>query len=228
MSLPTPRAILFDWDNTLVNTWPVIHEAMIATFIAMGQEPWTLDQTKARVRKSMRDAFPALFGDRWEEAGDVYQKHYRANHLGKLHPLPHSQDVLQRIRDLGLFCGVVSNKKGPTLRQEVEHIGWNKFFDSVIGSDDAARDKPHADPVHLTFDKSHIKSGSDVWFIGDSDIDLECAINSGCTAILFGDAAASHPEYTATHFQGQAYHAHVYNHEQILDLLKPGKKATAI
>jgi len=219
MSLPAPRAILFDWDNTLVNTWPVIHEAMVATFIAMGQEPWTLEETKAKVRKSMRDAFPALFGDDWEKAGEIYQQHYRAHHLGKLHPLPLSHDVLKRIKEMGLFCGVVSNKKGPTLRQEVEHIGWGPYFQSIIGSDDARRDKPHADPVHLTFDKSHIQSGSDVWFIGDSDIDLECAMNTGCTAILFGESAKDHPDYTHTHYQGFPYHAYTHDHAQVLDLL---------
>lgn len=224
MTLPMPRAILFDWDNTLVNTWPVIHEAMVVTFEAMGHKPWTLEETKARVRRSMRDAFPDLFGERWQEAGEIYQKSYRATHLSKLQPLPLAQDVLARIREMGLFCGVVSNKKGPTLRQEVEHMGWAAYFNSIVGSDDAARDKPHPDPVHLTFEKSHISSGSDVWFIGDSDIDLECAMNSGCTAILYGESAHGHPEYTDTHFQGFPYHAHVHDHAQVLELLKSAVK----
>ena len=25
--IPAPKAVIFDWDNTLVNTWPVIHDA---------------------------------------------------------------------------------------------------------------------------------------------------------------------------------------------------------
>ena len=29
-----PRAAIFDWDNTLVDTWPVIHESMNATLYA--------------------------------------------------------------------------------------------------------------------------------------------------------------------------------------------------
>ncbi|HLJ20402.1 MAG TPA: HAD hydrolase-like protein, partial [Stellaceae bacterium] len=60
-----PRAILFDWDNTLVDSWPVIHEALVVTFEGMGHVPWTLEETKQRVRHSLRDAFPRLFGDRW-------------------------------------------------------------------------------------------------------------------------------------------------------------------
>ena len=219
VTLATPKAVLFDWDNTLVDTWPVIHEAMVATFEAMGQEPWTLEQTKARVRKSMRDAFPALFGDDWQKAGDIYQNYYKAHHLAKLQPLPQAKEVLERVKELGLFSCVVSNKKGPTLRLEVEHMGWGPLFDSIIGSDDAGRDKPHADPVHLAFKKTHIAPAADVWFVGDSDVDLECALNTGCTAILYGESAKDHPEYSQTHYQGFPYHAHVYNHQQMLDLL---------
>ena len=219
MSLLKPAAILFDWDYTLVDTWPVFHEAMVATFTAMGHEPWTLEQTKARVRKSMRDAFPELFGDQWQKAGDIYQTYYKTHHLAKLQPLKQALDVLKRVKELGLFNAVVSNKKGPTLRLEVEHMGWGKLFDSVIGSDDAGRDKPHADPVHLAFKQTHITPAKNVWFVGDSDVDLECAMNTGCTAILYGESAKDHPEYNATHFQGMPYHAHVHNHAEMLKLL---------
>jgi phosphoglycolate phosphatase len=220
MKLPSPKAIIFDWDNTLVDTWPVIHAAMVQTFGAMGHEPWTLEQTKERVKKSMRDAFPGLFGDRWEEAGKIYQQYYLATHLEKLVPLPGAAELLQAIKDLGIYTVVVSNKKGPTLRKEVQNMGWSQYFNKVVGSDDAARDKPHLDPVHMAFDKSGLVPGMDVWFIGDSDIDLECAMNAGCIAILYGESAKDHPDYSKTHFQGFPYHAHVHSHAQAVALLK--------
>ncbi len=219
MPLPAPKAILFDWDNTLVDTWPVIHQAMVKTFTHMGHTPWTLEETKEKVSKSMRDAFPELFGERWEEAGDVYQKSYRSIHLQHLHPLPLAKEVLQAVKEKGLFCGVVSNKKGPTLRIEVEHIGWAGFFDTTVGSDDAAKDKPHPEPVHFAFKQSHIKPAGYVWFVGDSNVDLEVAKNTGCTAILYGPEAKAHKEYTPTHFHGMPFHAHVHEHSELLKLL---------
>ena len=63
-----PRAVVFDWDNTLVDTWPVIHDSMNAALAAMGHAPWSFDETRERVRRSMREAFPEMFGARWEEA----------------------------------------------------------------------------------------------------------------------------------------------------------------
>ena len=47
-----PRAILFDWDNTLVDSWDTIHDALHHCFTQMGREPWTLAEVKARTRLS--------------------------------------------------------------------------------------------------------------------------------------------------------------------------------
>ncbi|MDX1975745.1 MAG: HAD hydrolase-like protein [Rickettsiales bacterium] len=218
-ALPTPEAIIFDWDNTLVNTWPIIHAALEATFIEMGLTPWSFDETRNRVRKSMRDSFPEIFGADWEKAGVIYQTHYRKQHLVNLEPLPKAQALLEHIKARKLHCVVVSNKKGPNLRQEIAHLGWEGYFETAVGADDAARDKPFCEPVLMAFDKSHIKPGPHVWFIGDSDIDLECAFNTGCTAILYGESAREHPQYTATHFLGHAYHLHVHHHDEIIALL---------
>src|SRR5208282_4381923 len=137
MKLPFPKAVIFDWDNTLVDTWPIIHAAINATLAEMGHEQWTFEQTKARVRKSMRDSFPGLFGPNWQKAGEFYQAQYRAIHLEHLKALPQAAEVLAKVKDKGLFSVVVSNKKGPNLRQEIEHLGWTKFFDTIVGSDDA-------------------------------------------------------------------------------------------
>jgi phosphoglycolate phosphatase len=217
--LPKPRAVIFDWDNTLVDTWPIIHEALAATFAEMQVPLWTLAQTQARVRKSMRDSFPEIFGEDWQKAGEIYQRHYRANHLKKLTALPLAAEVLEAVHKRGIYNVIVSNKKGPGLRLEVDHMGWRPLLNKIVSADDAARDKPHPDPVHLVFEESGIVPAADVWFIGDSEIDLECAKNTGCTAILYGTLAKNHPDYTASHYQGFPYHAHVHGHDETLKLL---------
>src|SRR5215470_9527926 len=49
-----PRALLFDWDNTLVDNWDIITEAMNAVYDAFGMARWTVAEAKARIRESMR------------------------------------------------------------------------------------------------------------------------------------------------------------------------------
>ncbi|MEI6986480.1 MAG: hypothetical protein WCK65_10140 [Rhodospirillaceae bacterium] len=36
-----PLAIIFDWDNTLVDSWECLHASINVTLVAMGQRPWT-------------------------------------------------------------------------------------------------------------------------------------------------------------------------------------------
>src|SRR5579884_366854 len=63
-----PRAVLFDWDNTLVDSWATIHHALNIVMTAMDMPQWSLAETKSRVRLSLRESFPRHFGARWEEA----------------------------------------------------------------------------------------------------------------------------------------------------------------
>lgn len=198
-SLGRPRALLFDWDNTLVDTWVSIHHALSLTFEAMGQQPWTLEETRARVRASARDTFPALFGERAEEATNFFYRTFEAEHLTRLRERDGAGDMLARLARSGFYLGVVSNKRGYLLRREAEHLGWSGYFRSLVGANDAARDKPSVDPVDLALDGSGIGRGAEVWFVGDTDIDLRCAVNAGCIPVLlrpeppedgeFGDAA---------------------------------------
>jgi phosphoglycolate phosphatase len=184
--MPRPRAILFDWDNTLVDSWATIHEARNIVMAAMGKPLWSLEETKQRARLSLRESFPRDFGERWEEAARIYLDAFRAIHLDRLSALPGRGELLRALADEGIFMGVVSNKTGALLRLEAERIGWSGVFGRIIGAGDAAADKPHAAPVRLALEPSGISTGEAVWLVGDTGVDIECARNSGCVPVLLG------------------------------------------
>ncbi|WP_340119046.1 HAD family hydrolase [Pelagibius sp. 7325] len=205
MSLPAPKAILFDWDNTLVDSWAVIHHAMTATFHAMGQRPWTLEETRQNVRQSARDSFPRLFGERADEATKVFYRTYEADHLSQLRALPGAGEMLAALAAADdLLLGVVSNKRGDILRLESAELGWDRFFSTVVGATDAACDKPSPEVVDFALRGSGIAAGPAVWFVGDTDIDILCARNAGCTAILLRAEAPG-----AEEFDGRPLGGHV-------------------
>lgn len=186
MTLPKPKAILFDWDNTLVDTWPVIHQALHETFIAMGHTPWTLEEVKERVKHSARDAFPPLFGDQWQRAADIYRDAYRSRNLQHLQPLPQADAVLRWFQQQNIPMGIVSNKVGDTLRRESAHLGWDRYFEALIGATDTAHDKPHPAPVQKALELMGLEASPDIWFMGDSTVDIEVAHRTGLTPILYG------------------------------------------
>lgn len=189
--LPRPRAILFDWDNTLVDSWTVIHAALNATLTAMGEATWTLADAKIRVRASARDSFPKIFGDRWQEAQRIYHDSFEATHLERLREMPGAGKMLAGLAEAGMYLGVVSNKKGRFLRAEAAHLDWARYFGRLVGATDARRDKPAVDPVDMALAGSGIARGPEVWFVGDADIDLACAVAAGCVPVLLrGDPPA--------------------------------------
>ena len=187
-NLKKPQAIIFDWDNTLVNTWPLIQQAINLTMAKMQMELWSLEKVRNTVHKSMRDSFPDIFGERWQEAGEIYRNSYSAINLDQLELLPNALTLLKKAQEKNILQFVVSNKIGSTLRREVKKLAVEKYFFSVIGALDAKADKPSNSPVEMALQGSGIDCKKDqVWFVGDTIADVECAFNSSCSPIIFSD-----------------------------------------
>jgi phosphoglycolate phosphatase len=193
-----PKVLVFDWDNTLVDSWVTIHRALERTFLAMGRRPWTLEEAKRRVRASARDAFPKLFGERAEEATRIFYQSYEEDHLEVLRPLPDAEKLISAITaNGGIFLSVLSNKQGHLLRQEVTHLGWQDHFGAVVGAQDAERDKPASEALLASLAGSDARPGSGVWVVGDTDIDMACAAANGCEAVLLRPHEAEEGEFGA-------------------------------
>ena len=193
--LSRPRAVIFDWDNTLVDSWSAIQDAQNHTLVAFGMRPWTLEEVRQRVRGSMRETYPVLFGNKWEDAGKLFHRRFTEQHLENMKPLPDAEAMLTALTELGLYLSVVSNKKGDVLRAEVAHLNWSRYFSRIVGAQDAVRDKPSPEPVMLALDGSDIASREDVWFVGDTDVDLECAVRAGCVPVLLREMAPQSKEF---------------------------------
>jgi phosphoglycolate phosphatase len=182
-----PRAILFDWDNTLVDGWAAIELGLNAAFSAFGKPLWTREQVLANVRLSLRESFPQHFGSEWERARDIFYEAVTASHLDVVRPLEGTRAMLAVAAAWPL--GVVSNKQGPLLRREAEHLGLAAHFGVLVGAGDAAADKPHAAPLLLALEALREHPGRDIWYVGDTALDMQAARAAGCTAVLLGDAA---------------------------------------
>lgn len=185
-----PQAVLFDWDNTLVDSWATLHHALNIALAAMGKPLWSLEEARERMRLSLRESFPQLFGERFAEARRIYLDAFRATHLERLKALPGREALLARLFERGTYLAVVSNKTGAILRLEVERLGWARFFGSVVGAGDCPFDKPDPAPLRLALAPSGVGVGEQVWFVGDTAVDMECARRGGCLPVLLGEPAS--------------------------------------
>src|SRR5262249_38596488 len=156
---------------------------------------WTLAQSRDSIKASLRDSFPSLFGERWRDAIGIYREAFERAHLTSLREMPAAGAMLAGLRDRGLYLAVVSNKAGRYLRVEAEHLGWTGYFRRLVGAQDAETDKPSVAPVDLALAGSGIARGAEVWFVGDADIDMACAVNAGCTPVLLRDRPPEAQEF---------------------------------
>ncbi len=184
----TPRAVVWDWDDTLVDGWSAITAGLNAAFADFGMPAWSVAETRARVRRSLRDSFPDMFGTEWERARDVFYREVRARHLLVLRAMPGAEAML-RAAALSGPMAVVSNKQGPLLRAEARHLGWTGMFRALVGAGDARGDKPDPAPLLLALAACGVRAARDVWYVGDTALDMEAARRVGCRAVLLGSAA---------------------------------------
>ena len=182
-----PAAVLWDWDNTLVDGWAAIESGLAATFRAFGMPVWDRRQVLANVRGSLRDTFPGMFGGDWERARDIFYAEVKACHLGAVAPMP---GAVAAIAAAGRVApqGVVSNKQGPLLRAEANHLGWAGQFGALVGAGDAAADKPDPAPMLMALDAMRVQPSPAIWYVGDTALDMQAARRAGFVAVLLGDA----------------------------------------
>lgn len=209
-----PKAIIFDWDDTLVDTWRVVFTAVNTALSAMGATPWTEEEAHNRLGPPARELFSGLFGDRWQEADKIYIKAYEDN-ISKIVIHAGVPEILSALQGQGIPLFVVSAKRGYLLRKEAEELDLEKFFIGMAGAGEAPNDKPHADAVLYALKGSGIAPGPDMWFLGDSKTDLVAAKNAGCKAVLV-DTKPPSPDIIAQYPPDIRFGSH----EEILKAVK--------
>ncbi len=185
VELSKPRGIFFDWDGTLVDSFAFLTKAHNAVKAEFGLPPFSQDEFLEYFGVPRDQLFLDIYGHHAEAAKQAFEKYYVANHLKEMIVMEGAAVMLVTIASLGIPMGVVSNKRSDFLQAEVEHLGWKKYFgDVVVGAGDAAADKPNPAPLVLGVSKYDNMKIEDVWYIGDTVVDLECARAAGCPCLL--------------------------------------------
>ncbi len=183
---PRPRLILWDWDNTLADGWAAVTAALNLAFAAFDLPAWTEAETRARARHSIRESFPPIFGADWQRAAAIFGAAYARLHVTDVKPMPGVAEMLSATSGK---MAVISNKDGPFVRRECAALGLDRHFAAVLGAGDAAADKPDPAIFHHALALLGEPAGRDIWYVGDTGLDMQAARAWGCTAVLLGGAA---------------------------------------
>lgn len=185
------KTYIFDLDGTLLNTLGDLAASTNYALRQYGMPEHTIDDVRRfvgnGVGKLIERAIPeGLANPQYEDVLDTFRKHYMLHSLDTTAPYPGIESLLHSLRSHGCNVAVVSNKFYNATVELCRHF----FADTVevaIGERENIRRKPAPDTVFEAMRQLGV-SAEDTVYVGDSDVDVATARNSGipCISVLWG------------------------------------------
>ncbi|WP_295210851.1 HAD family hydrolase [Ruminococcus sp.] len=182
------KLYIFDLDGTLVNSIFDLGDAMNAVLEKYGYPTFGYDSYKHFVGngtlKLVERALPE--DKRTEENIKAYHaefsEEYNKRCVSRTRPYEGIGEVIEALRAEGKLTAVASNKPDKFVKYIVGEIFKNGEFDMVAGKKDGVPTKPAPDIIYNILETLGVKAQEAV-IIGDSDVDVMTAKNSGLQCI---------------------------------------------
>jgi phosphoglycolate phosphatase len=184
---------IFDLDGTLLDTLTDLAASCNYALRTHGMPEHSIDDVRRfvgnGVRKLMERAIPD--GDAnpdFEATFATFREHYMVHSLDTTKPYPGIMDALAELKARGCRLAVVSNKMMAATVELCKYF-FPETIEVAIGENEAEgiRKKPAPDTVFAALKQLGV-SGDNAVYVGDSDVDLATAHNSGlpCISVLWG------------------------------------------
>jgi phosphoglycolate phosphatase len=175
----TLRAVLFDFDGTLGDSYPAITASVNHVRAAHGLPPLGEEEVRRHVGRG-----PAYLLEHTVPGADlaVDWPRYRAHHPSVLESgtrlLPGAAEAVAAVKGRALAVGVCSNKPRAFTRRLLEYLGLAEQVDLVLGPEDVARPKPAPDMLRTALARLGLQP-EQVLYVGDMVVDIETARAAG-------------------------------------------------
>ena len=183
------KAILFDYDDTLVNTYSARLKA--AQQAAQGFLDPSLDMDRVMKDWAGRPQIDIWMdltnqdADKSDQMMKRYADWYWSVGTHEVELFPGTLEMLREIKAGGLALAIVTSKvrsmqgeNGPYgVVVEMARLGMDDVFDVVVGWPDVTESKPAPAPILFALDKLGLDQ-TDVLMVGDSHIDVTAAKNA--------------------------------------------------
>ncbi|NRA73492.1 MAG: HAD-IA family hydrolase [Rickettsiales bacterium] len=212
IELTKPKLIIFDWDNTLVDSLSLICDSIQDTLIRFNSPPMSERELMEHRRMCAKSFIEKRFHKQnHDEVRKVFIESYKQLAKSNIAFLPKAEKALEEIGKKDIKMAIVSNKAKELLINELKDLGAEKYFLSIVGSGDLKEDKPSPLPVFKALKDIGMEPNQEVWFVGDSATDMAAAHNSQCLPVFFGT-----DDYTSEAYTNYQPTIHFSNHDEVI------------
>lgn len=184
---------IFDLDGTLLDTLNDLATSVNYALRTHHMPEHSIDDVRHFVGNGVRMLMIRAVPDgeqnpQFEAAFQTFREHYMVHSLDTTHPYQGIPELLAELKAQGKRLAVVSNKFYAAT-QELCHHFFPDTIEVAIGEHEAEgiRKKPAPDTVMEALRQLGVSKESAV-YVGDSDVDIATAHNSGlpCISVLWG------------------------------------------
>ena len=188
----TYNTYIFDLDGTLLDTLRDLANSVNYALSQHGMPTHSIDDVRRFVGNGVRVLMERAVPDgaanpAFDATFATFRQHYMQHSLDTTRPYDGIPELIRELKARGCQLAVVSNKMMAATQELVHH-----FFPEIevaIGEHEAAgiRKKPAPDTVFEALRQLGVGKEGAV-YVGDSDVDLATARNSGlpCISVLWG------------------------------------------
>jgi HAD superfamily hydrolase (TIGR01549 family) len=176
---PDIRGVLFDMDGTLVDAFPPIINALNRTLTEYGISTMTSEEIKRHTGRGdcgMR----SLFGEHKEKATIRFLELHDANYLKQIKTIEGAEPLLSWLQRRGIPTAIVTSKGQHRAEAQIELLGWQKHFQTIVGKIDGRAEKPSPEPVLMAC-KTLALNPTESIMIGDGTADMKAG---SCAGVL--------------------------------------------
>ncbi len=185
------KNIIFDLDGTLLYSLGDLHTSTNYALKACGYPERTLEEVRQFVGNGValliRRAVPqGVSEEAFQHCFSIFKEHYAAHCLDTTRPYDGIMPLLEALKVRGVKTAIVSNKMQPAV-SELNDRFFKGLIHVAIGETPDVKRKPAPDMVLKAMAALHADKASTI-YVGDSDVDILTAKNSGlpCISVLWG------------------------------------------
>ena len=181
------KAVVFDWDLTLWNSWDIHVWIMQRTADTLGLPRPGLAAIAREFSRPFRQHLVWFFGKDEQTLVDIYVGLYHDAVSQMAHLYPEIEEMLRALKADGYRLAVFSDKRASFGISELDQTGIGQFLDYTLFLADGRPYKP--DPLGLREVMEALDvTGDETLYVGDGSQDVECAYRAGAKsgAALWG------------------------------------------